>query len=121
MQGFDDQKLKKFYSLLIPRPPIRTPKLQEKPSALKREHPALQNMKFLYFFQFMWVIFALLDPDPNQTTQINVDPCGSGSETLVLVLCIDDFYKFSLQSNLYTFFDENYLLILQKEHENNVR
>ncbi len=33
---------------------------QEKPSALKREHPALQNMKILYFFLF----FALLDPDP---------------------------------------------------------
>ncbi len=28
---------------------------------LKREHPALQNMKF---FAFLWVIFALLDPDP---------------------------------------------------------
>jgi hypothetical protein len=56
------------------------PKLQEKPSALKREHPALQNMKILYFFIFLWVIFAHLDPDP--TTQINADPCGSGSETL---------------------------------------
>jgi hypothetical protein len=32
-----------------------------KPSALKREHPALQNMKF---FLLLWVIFALLDPDP---------------------------------------------------------
>jgi hypothetical protein len=39
----------------------RTSKLQEKPSALKREHPALQNMKFLDFFL---IIFALLDPDP---------------------------------------------------------
>jgi hypothetical protein len=29
-----------------------TPKLQEKPSALKGEHPALQNMKILYFFYF---------------------------------------------------------------------
>jgi hypothetical protein len=57
-----------------------TPKLQEKPSALKREHTALQNMKILYFFLFLWVIFALLDPDP--ATQINADPCGSGSETL---------------------------------------
>jgi hypothetical protein len=49
------------------------PKLQEKPSALKKEHPALPNMKILYFFLFLWVIFALLDPDP--------DPheCGSGS------------------------------------------
>jgi hypothetical protein len=41
-------------------------------------------MKILYFFLFLWVIFALLDPDP--ATQINADPCGSGygsgSETL---------------------------------------
>jgi hypothetical protein len=40
-------------------------KPQEKPLALKREHPALQNMKFLNFFLFLWVIFALLDPDPD--------------------------------------------------------
>ncbi len=33
--------------------------------ALTREHPALQNMKFLNFFLFLWVIFALLDPDPD--------------------------------------------------------
>jgi hypothetical protein len=64
-------------------------KLQEKPSALKREHPALQNMKILYFFLFLRVVFALLDPDPDPATQINADPCGSGSgygsgsETLV--------------------------------------
>jgi hypothetical protein len=36
----------KKYNLPIPRPPERTSKLQKKPSALKREHPALQNMKF---------------------------------------------------------------------------
>jgi hypothetical protein len=41
------------------------PKRQEKPSAL-------QNVKFLYFFQFLRVIFALLYPDP--ATQINADP-----------------------------------------------
>jgi hypothetical protein len=29
-------------NLLIPWPPKRTYKLQEKPSVLKREHPALQ-------------------------------------------------------------------------------
>jgi hypothetical protein len=29
-------------------------------------------MKILYFFLFLWVIFALLDPD--KTTQINADP-----------------------------------------------
>ncbi len=36
-------------NLLIPRPPQKTSKLQEKPSALKREHPALQN-DFLNLF-----------------------------------------------------------------------
>ncbi len=39
-------------------------KLQEKPSALKREHPALKKIKFIRFFLCLWVIFALLDPDP---------------------------------------------------------
>jgi hypothetical protein len=29
-------------------------------------------MKILDFFLFLWVIFALLDPDP--ATQINADP-----------------------------------------------
>jgi hypothetical protein len=38
--------------------------------------------EFLYFFSFLWVIFALLDPDPHSATQINADPCGSGSATL---------------------------------------
>jgi hypothetical protein len=57
------------------------PKLQEKPSALKREHPALHKMKNLSFFLFFGVIFALLDPDPDPAVQINSDPCGSGSET----------------------------------------
>jgi hypothetical protein len=93
--GFDDLKLKKFIAgniisiflikncnLLITRPPLRTPKLQEKPSALKREHLVLKNMKILDFFLFLGVIFALLDLDP--ATQINADPCGSGSETLEL-------------------------------------
>jgi hypothetical protein len=39
-------------------------KLQKKPSALKREHPALQKMKFVNFFLSLWAIFALVDPDP---------------------------------------------------------
>ncbi len=52
-------------------------KLHERPSILKREHQALQNMKSLYFLLYLWVIFTLLDPDP--ATQINTDPCGSGS------------------------------------------
>jgi hypothetical protein len=35
--------------------------------------------KILKFFQFLQ--FLKLDPD--QETQINADPCGSGSETLI--------------------------------------
>jgi hypothetical protein len=42
-------------------------------------------MKILDFFLFLWVIFALLDPDPDSATQINADPCRSGSETLVFL------------------------------------
>jgi hypothetical protein len=49
-------------------------KLQEKLSALEREHPALQKVKFLNFFLFLWVIFAILDPDPDHW-----DPIESGS------------------------------------------
>jgi hypothetical protein len=58
-----------------------TPKLQEKPSARKREHPALQKMKILSFFLFFGVIFAWIririrnwyaDPDP--AAQITADP-----------------------------------------------
>ena len=47
-------------------------KLQEKPSAFRREHSALQD-KFLNFFPFLWVIFALLDPDPDPLTLLNPD------------------------------------------------
>jgi hypothetical protein len=42
-------------------------------------------MKILDFFLFLWVIFALLDPDPQfecgsgSSNSINADPCGSGS------------------------------------------
>jgi hypothetical protein len=46
-------------------------KLQKKPSALKREHLALQNMKFLNFFLLLKVIFALLDPDPEHACSRN--------------------------------------------------
>jgi hypothetical protein len=49
----------------------------------RREHPALQNMKFLNFFLFWWAIFALLCPDPDACplTLLNPDPV---SETLAL-------------------------------------
>jgi hypothetical protein len=66
-------------NLLIPRPPYRPHKLQEKPSALKREHPALQNMKILYIFLFLWVIVCL--PGSGSRSS-NSKKCGSGSTTL---------------------------------------
>jgi hypothetical protein len=63
-----------MYYPLLPSS-MRTPKLQKKPSILKREHPALQNMIFLNFFLLLWVIFALLDPDadPDPLTRLNPD------------------------------------------------
>jgi hypothetical protein len=76
IQGFDDQKNEKkcfFYiffiknlNLLILRPSYRTSKLQEKPSALKRDHPALQKMKLINCFLFIGSFY----------------PPGSGSSTL---------------------------------------
>ncbi len=53
-------------------------KLQKKPSALKRGHPTLQNMNFYKFFLLLWVIFALLDPDPDSQSG-STDPIESGS------------------------------------------
>jgi hypothetical protein len=57
-------------------------KLQKKPSALKREHPALHNMKFLNFFYFCgsflpsWIRTRIpnTDPDPDSLTRLNPDP-----------------------------------------------
>jgi hypothetical protein len=46
-------------------------KLQKKPSALKREHPALQNMKFLNFSTF---VDQFCSPGSGST-----DPIESGS------------------------------------------
>ncbi len=92
IQGFDDQKLKKkitaraainnffgskitiYLSLgLHKRRPSYRRSLQ---LSKEKEHPALQNMKFLNFFLLLWVIFALLDtdPDPNPLTGLNPDP-----------------------------------------------
>jgi hypothetical protein len=49
------------------------PSYRRNPSVLKRENPALQNMKCLNSsFLFLWVIFYLLDPEP-----ADVNQCGS--------------------------------------------
>jgi hypothetical protein len=83
----------KNYNLPIPRPRERTSKLQKNPSALKREHPALQNMKFLNFFLLLWEIFALLDPYPDSESgygSTDLIESVSGSETLIESMIIDN-------------------------------
>jgi hypothetical protein len=72
----------------LPRYPLRTLKLQEKPSAFEREHPALQKMKLINFFLFLWVIFALMDLDTgceSGSKYRSRDPIESGSTTLLSI------------------------------------
>jgi hypothetical protein len=61
----------KILQLIILRPPYRTFKLHEKPSAFKSEHPTLRNMNLTCFLSLR-VIFALLDPGLAEQSQ-----CGS--------------------------------------------
>ncbi len=49
-------------------------------------------MKILYFFLYLWVIFALLNPDPDPATQINAEP--SGSTTQLFALWTDNVHNF---------------------------
>jgi hypothetical protein len=72
----------KNYNLLLRGLLYRKLKLQKKPSALKREHPARENMKFLNFFLFLLVIFALLDPD-SESRSGSTDIIESGFATLL--------------------------------------
>jgi hypothetical protein len=66
---FLDQKLQFTYRILGP---LRTSKLQEKPSAFIRENLALQKMKFInFFFSIFWFIFSLLDSDPQHCHAIH--------------------------------------------------
>jgi hypothetical protein len=48
-----------------------------KPSALKREHPALQKMKFINLFLFLWVtgpsIQGTLESGSESTTLLETD------------------------------------------------
>ncbi len=63
-------------------------KLQEKSSALKREQPALQKMKF-YNFICLWAWIRIANPDPytDPGTPLNPDQIriqsGSGSTALL--------------------------------------
>jgi hypothetical protein len=59
IQGFYDQRLKKIqqkfvkYFFRIKNSNLLMSNLQEKPSALKREHPALQKKKFINFYLYL--------------------------------------------------------------------
>jgi hypothetical protein len=44
-------------------------KLQKKPTAHKKGHPTLQNVNFKKKILLLWVIFALLDPDPDPDSE----------------------------------------------------
>jgi hypothetical protein len=68
---FDDQKMEKKF--------FRTSKLQKKPSAHKREHPALQNMKFLNFFYFCCVSLKYSE---SAATGLNFEPPRLHSERI---------------------------------------
>jgi hypothetical protein len=51
----------------------------------QREHPALQKMKFINFFIFLCVIFALLDPDLDcESGSRSRNPTESGYTTLLV-------------------------------------
>ncbi len=89
IQGFNDQKLKKNYSwkkikFIFPKTAIYLSLGLHKvcPSyrrSLQLSKEAIQHFKtwtFTNFFLLLWVIFALLDPNPDPDSE-------SGSETLV--------------------------------------
>ncbi len=76
--GISWQKIVKFkiwkFNIFFSRPPWRTSKLQEKLLAIKREHPALQNIQiFLFgFFLPFWIRIQLtINADPQHCRQDN--------------------------------------------------
>ncbi len=78
MQNFDDQKLKKkkyrWKIFWIKKCNLLLSMLQEKTSALKREHPALKKWNLFRVLFCLWVIFSLLDPDTVPGMPLNPDP-----------------------------------------------
>ncbi len=70
-------------NLPLPRLPLLTPKLQEKPSALKNEHLAFQNMKFFHFCgsflsSWIWICIRIFECG-SESGSSNSNECGSGS------------------------------------------
>jgi hypothetical protein len=52
----------------------------KKPSALKKDHPTLQNMKFFNFSTFVGHFCPPGDPDPDSESESgSTDPIESGS------------------------------------------
>ncbi len=49
----------------FPQASIKDAQATVKPSAPKEKNSTLQNMTILYFFLYLWAIFALSDPDPD--------------------------------------------------------
>ncbi len=95
IQGFDDQKLKKekyryrtefFKAFFDYKWQVTYVQAQEKPSALKREHPELQTMKVINFFcvcgSFLpsWIRIRIQEP---HWIRIPGYRYGSGSTALV--------------------------------------
>ncbi len=77
IQGLDDQKLKKKYNrkkncllfiknwnLLIFRPSKGHPSYRRSLQPSKENIQHFKKRNLLTFYQFLWVVFALLDPDP---------------------------------------------------------
>jgi hypothetical protein len=78
-------------------------KLQQKSSPLKREHPALLDIKFLNLFLFLWVCFALLDPDPGGSGSSILGQGESGFRSRILMT--QNWKKFTSEKK-FVFFDE---------------
>jgi hypothetical protein len=78
-------------NLLIPRPPERTSKLQEKPSALNREHRALQKMKLFlnsiflgHFFPWFRIRIRIANPDQDPGTHgIRIQIHNTGNKEII--------------------------------------
>ncbi len=62
----------KNYNLLIPRPLDRMASYRRSLQLSKENNQYFKKLNLLTFFLFLWVIFALLDPDPDLD-------CESGS------------------------------------------
>jgi hypothetical protein len=59
--------------------PIKDARATEAAFSPQKRTSSISKHEISLLFLFLWVIFTLLDPDPDPATQINADLCGSGS------------------------------------------